>query len=85
MAVFKRSWFVFAGVADEIAFFHPVIEHLVPFDSRRNSCTASPPQTGFFELVNDLRGLQLFDTALPGLIATDLRYPSISQGAPSIC
>src|SRR5690348_16569218 len=75
MTIFKRSRFVFVGVADEIALFHPVVEDLVPFDSRWKSCSSSPSQTGLLQFINHLGRLQLFHTSLPGFIATDFEIP----------
>src|SRR5712691_5827053 len=72
VTVFKRPWFMFACVADEIVFLHPMIEDLFPLDAGGKARAPSPTEPGFFQFIDDIVRAQLFDALLPGLVAPDL-------------
>ena len=63
---------MFACVADEIVFLHPMIEDFFPLDAGGKARAPSPTEPGFFQFIDDIVCAQLFDTLLPGLVAPDL-------------
>src|SRR4029079_16865306 len=72
ITVFKRSRFMFAGIANEIVILHSMIEDLFPLDAGGKTCTSTPTEPGLLQFVDDIVGTQFFHTLLPGLVASDL-------------
>ena len=73
VTVFKRPWLMFACIADEIMFLHPMIEDLFPLDAGGKARAPSTTEPGFLQFVDDVVRAQLFDALLPGLVAPDLQ------------
>ncbi len=73
---------VLAGITDEIMFLHPMIQHLVPFDSGRESGAAPATKPGFFQFGYDILGFQAVDAPLPRLIAPHFEITFNLPGSP---
>src|SRR5215204_6365274 len=72
MPVLKRAGLMLSGIADEVVFFDPMVQDLIPLDAGGKPRPATTAQSRLLELIDYLSGLQFFDTPLPGLIPADL-------------